>query len=37
MVKIVWTAFAIEDLRLIHDYIAKLRIQKLMLTGLLTN
>jgi toxin ParE1/3/4 len=23
MVKIVWTEFAIEDLRLIHDYIAK--------------
>lgn len=23
MVKIVWTAFAIEDLQLIHDYIAK--------------
>lgn len=23
MVKIVWTEFALEDLRLIHDYIAK--------------
>jgi len=23
MVKVIWTEFAIEDLRLIHDYISK--------------